>query len=179
MFNNGVIPAISNYKNLDLFLNTEHIYGVILDFHINHLSDIINKMHKNNKKVFVHIDMIHGLANDKYGTEYLCQKLKVDGIISTKPNALLAAKANNCLAIQRIFLIDSTSLKKSIDLVNKIQPDYLEVLPALASKIFTTIESQIDIPVIGGGLIVDKEDIKNCLDNGLVAVTTGKKSLWC
>lgn len=178
MIKQQIIPAISNHKDLEIYLKSKYDYCVIMSFHINHLDDVIAKIHNVGKKVIVHIDLINGLCNDKYGAEYLCQKLKVDGIISTKSNVLLTAKANKCLAIQRIFLIDSTSLSRSIDLVNKIEPDYLEVLPAIASGIISEIIHSVGMPIIGGGLITTQAEIDICLKVGLFAITSSKKELW-
>jgi len=76
-----------------------------------------------------HVDLIHGLKNDDYGTEYICQEFSPFGLISTKANVILKAKQRGVLSIQRMFLIDSHALGQSYRLIEKTQPDYIEVLP--------------------------------------------------
>lgn len=178
MLNQKVIPSICDFKSLDYFLTLDLEYCVIYNFHINHLDTIIKKIKAAEKKVLIHGDMIQGLKSDKAGCEYLCQRLGVDGVLSIKSSVLLTAKNNGCLAIQRIFLIDSSSLEKSLELVERVNPDILEVLPGIAIPAIKLIKKTIDIPMIGGGLITKAEEIEEAYNAGLIGISTGKKELW-
>lgn len=178
MLNQKIIPAICDFKNLDYFLTLNLEYCVVYNFHINHLDTIVKKIKDANKKILIHGDMIQGLKSDKAGCEYLCQRLKVDGVLSIKSSVLMTAKNNGCLAIQRIFLIDSGSLEKSLELVERVKPDILEVLPGIAVPAIKLIKKTIDIPLIGGGLITELEEIEEAYSAGLVGISTGKKELW-
>lgn len=178
MFKQKILPSISNLKMFETFLDSELEYCILQNLHISALHSICRMADKNNKKCLVHIDLIKGIASDEYGAEFLCQVIKVDGLISTYPSVIKVAKKKKKIAIQRIFLIDSLSLEKSINLVIKTQPDYIEMLPGIATAIVESIIKQVDIPLIGGGLIRSKKDVQNCLDSGLVAVTTSRKELW-
>jgi glycerol uptake operon antiterminator len=171
------IPVVPTMKRLEQFLLTDLTICVLQDIHISMLSDIISTLHKHERKALVHIDMINGVASDEYGTEYLCQKLKVDGIISSKSKIIEVTKRNKKIAIQRMFLIDSKSVSRGIEMLMRSKPDLVEVMPAIAFRIIPFINDRLNIPVIGGGLIKTKEDIHNGLLAGCVAFTVSDLAL--
>lgn len=173
-----ILPAISNFKQLKIFLKSKITYCILVDFQLAELEDIVLELKNHNKKVLVHIDLIKGLTPNEFGAIYLIQKLHIDGIISTKHQAILLAKKRNVIAIQRIFLKDSLSLEKSLEVVNKVSPDYLEILPAISNSILTTIIERTKLKVYCGGLIQSVEQINDCLNNGAVGITTSNVDLW-
>lgn len=175
--NQQVYPVISNWKQFERFLNTDITWCILMDFHINFMEELVHQAHTKEKKVIVHMDLLHGIANDAYGAQFMCQKLHVDGIISTKPKVIESAKSNHCIAILRLFLIDTRSLEKGCTLANMLHPDYLEILPAMTIGAVARIRKYSDLAVIGGGLISSCEDIDTCLNSGMVAVTTSNLDL--
>lgn len=175
--NQQVYPVISNWKQFERFLNTDITWCILMDFHINFMEELVHQAHTKEKKVIVHMDLLHGIANDAYGAQFMCQKLHVDGIISTKPKVIESAKSNHCIAILRLFLIDTRSLEKGCTLANTLHPDYLEILPAMTIDAVACIRKYSDLAVIGGGLISSCEDIDTCLNSGMVAVTTSNLDL--
>ena len=42
----------------------------------------------------------------------------------------------------RVFIIDSQALNRSIQLIKKVDPDYVEVLPGIAHKIVENVRKQ-------------------------------------
>ncbi|MGL5977661.1 MAG: glycerol-3-phosphate responsive antiterminator [Erysipelotrichaceae bacterium] len=173
-----IIPAITNMKNFERFLRSSCVIGVILDMHINFLADMVNRAHLAGKQLYVHIDLLKGVSSDEYGVEFLVQSQHVDGILSTKPRVLEAAKKNGVVAIQRVFLIDHQSLQKAMVQVNKTKPDFVEMLPALAPQAIALLQAATSVPVIGGGLLQNKEQIQTILDAGAQAVTTSNHEFW-
>ena len=173
-----ILPALSNFKSIKEFIKSSIEYCILVDFQLAELEDIILELREHNKKVLVHIDLIKGLAANEFGAIFLIQKLHVDGIISTKHQPIVVAKKRKVISIQRIFLKDSLSLDKSITLVNKVRPDYLEIMPAISNSTLSTIISRTNLKVFCGGLIQSREQIDNCLANGAVGVTTSNIELW-
>ena len=176
--NQKILPAISNFKDLKRFLQSDITYCILLEFQLVELEEIISDLKKHHKKVLVHIDLIKGIAANEFGAIYLIQKLRVDGIISTKHPAILMAKKRKVIAIQRIFLKDSLSLEKSLNLVNKVEPDYLEILPGISTSILPTILKLTQVKVFCGGLIQTKDQINECITSGAAGVTTSNADLW-
>lgn len=169
-----LIIAIPTLKEFDKFLNTDFEYCVFLDMHISVLKSAIKTAHEKNKKVFLHMDLIHGLTNDIFGCEYAVQFLKADGVISTKPKVVAKGKDLGIVSILRLFLIDTHSLKKGLKTCEEVSPDYVELLPALACDILPRLKAKHDQNYMCGGLISTKEDVKKCFDRGALAVTISK-----
>lgn len=177
--NQSILPAISNMKHIESFIKSDLEYCILMNCQLETLQTLCNLVHAHGKKCFVHVDLIKGIANDGYGASYLCQVFKLEGLISTHASVIEVAKKHKKIAILRIFLIDTMSLSKSIDMSNKIQPDYIELLPAIAAcQIIAKLQAHTQIPLIGGGLIETSSDIDKCLQLGIQAITTSNTALW-
>jgi len=173
-----ILPAVRQIKDLEKLLHSSYEYIVILDIHIGQLKSVVNLANQHGKKVFLHVDLIHGLQTDAYATEYLCQEFKPYGLLSTKANVILKAKQKGVVAIQRIFLIDSSAMEKSLTLIEKTKPDYIEVLPGALTDIITDVKERTGIPILAGGFIRTIQDVEKALEAGVTAITTSKKELW-
>lgn len=173
-----VIPAISNHQELKAFLQSHLVYGILMNFQLAQLPELVQEMKNRQKKVLIHSELIKGLSSDEYGAIYLIQALKVDGIISSKPKVIEVCKKRKVIGILRFFLKDSISLSQSLEVAQKVNPDYLEVLPALCIDIIPEIKNQVHCDILMGGLIRSKEQIKTCLSAGAIAVTTSNPKFW-
>src|SRR5699024_3000410 len=110
---------------------TKSDWIVLLETHISQIKSLVEYTKRENKKVLIHFDLIRGLKADEYGIDFLIHEVKPDGILSTRGNVIGLAKRNKLLAIQRMFLIDSAALEQNLKLVNRFQPDCIEVLPGI------------------------------------------------
>lgn len=173
-----IIPAISNYQDLKKFLSLPLVYGILMNFQLAQLPELVKLMKDNHKKVLIHSELIKGLSSDEFGAIYLIQTLNVDGIISSKPKVIEICRKRKVIGIFRFFLKDSVSLTQSLDMARKISPHYLEVLPAISTDILPEIIENTNSQILMGGLIRKKEQIRRCLDAGAVAVTTSNTDFW-
>ncbi|TCI56259.1 glycerol-3-phosphate responsive antiterminator [Exiguobacterium sp. SH1S21] len=176
--NQSILPALRDMRDVEIFLESEFAIGVLLEIHISRLDAVFRLLETNGKQVFVHLDLIQGLKADEFATEYICQSYKPYGIISTKGNVILKAKQKQVKTVQRLFLIDSSSLEKSYRLINRTQPDYIEVLPGLVPKYIRLVKEQTGIPVFAGGLITSLDEVEQALAAGATVVTTSDQTLW-
>lgn len=172
------LPALSNFSMIKRFLKTDIIYCILVDFQLAEIKEIIDELKNHGKKVLVHADMIRGLSTDEYGAIYLIQNCRVDGIISIKPKVISVAKKRKVIAMQRIFLKDSLSLKRSLEVVENAQPDCLEILPAISGHLITLIKSKVNCEVFCGGLISTNKQIQDCLESGASGITVSDPTLW-
>ncbi|MVP01646.1 glycerol-3-phosphate responsive antiterminator [Paenibacillus lutrae] len=178
-FNNQkVLPAVRKIKDLEKLLFSPFEYIVLLDCHIGMLKSLVDLAKSHGKKPLLHVDLVEGLKNDEYATEYLCQHIKPTGLISTRASVILKTKENGLLAIQRLFLLDSSALRKSYALLKRTKPDYIEVLPGVMPHIIREVGENTSIPVVAGGLIRTVDDVENALAAGATAVTTSDMNLW-
>lgn len=173
-----ILPALRDMRDLETFVKGPFKVGVLLEVHVARLDAVFQLLAAHDKQVFVHLDLIQGLKADEYATEYVCQTFRPYGIISTKGSVILKAKQKQIKTVQRLFLIDSSSLEKSYRLINRTQPDYIEVLPGLVPKYIRCVKEATNIPVFAGGLISSSEEIEAALEAGATVVTTSDQTLW-
>ncbi|MCP8617635.1 glycerol-3-phosphate responsive antiterminator [Salirhabdus salicampi] len=174
----GILPAVRNMKDFERLLASDHEYLIFLETRIAQLFDLVKYAKKSNKKVLIHTDLVQGLKADEHGLEYLIRKIKPEGVISTRGNIITAAKKHNIIAVQRLFLLDSHALEQNLKIINKVRPDYIEVLPGLMPGLIQEIYEKTNLPIITGGLIRSEVDVQCALDAGAVAVTTSTTDLW-
>ncbi|SDK01978.1 glycerol-3-phosphate responsive antiterminator [Sediminibacillus albus] len=174
----GILPAIRDMKEFEKLLASDYEYVIFLETRLSQLVSLMKYAKRENKKVFVHADLIQGLKTDDAGVEFLIRNLKPDGIISTRGNVISLAKKHRILAVQRLFALDSHALENNIKIINKVKPDYIEVLPGLIPKVIGEIFERTSIPVIAGGLIRTNEDVESAYQGGAKAVTTSRAELW-
>jgi glycerol uptake operon antiterminator len=173
-----ILPAIRKIRDLEKLLQSSFEYIVLLDSHIGQLKHIVDLTKSHDKKLLLHVDLVEGLKNDEHAAEFLCQSIKPAGLISTRASVIGKAKQNGLLAIQRVFLLDSSALEKSYSLLERTQPDFIEVLPGVMPHIIAEVRQRVGIPIFAGGLIRTAEDVENALNAGATAVTTSQAELW-
>ncbi|WP_272495853.1 glycerol-3-phosphate responsive antiterminator [Bacillus pinisoli] len=173
-----VIPAIRRMKDFEKVLKTDHEQIIYLETRLSQVEVIVRYAKQHNKKVFMHADLIQGLKPDEYGLEYLIHNVKVDGLVSTRANVIDFAKKHKVISIQRLFALDSHALERNLKVSQKIQPDYIEVLPGIIPDFIKEISEETKIPVIAGGLIRTEEEVQHALNGGAFAVTTSNRDLW-
>ncbi len=173
-----ILPAAKNMKQFEQMLQSKYEYIVLLDTHIAQLESLMKLAKQHNKKVLLHADLVQGLRSDEYAAQFLCQKIRPAGLISTRTPVVKEAKKKSLIAIQRIFLLDSHALETSYRLLSSVQPDYVEVLPGIIPHVIHEVVNQTKVPILAGGLIRTMEDVKSALDAGAIAVTTSKDTIW-
>jgi len=178
MVNQKIIPAISDFKKLNQFLKSDLQYGILMNFQLAQLEDLIAKMKHNHKKVLIHSELIRGLSSDEYGAIYLIQSLQVDGIISSKPRVIEVCQKRGVLGIYRFFIKDTISLNQSLDIGIRLKPDYVEILPSSCFELVQEIKEKLHCQVLLGGLIRSKHQMEQCFNHGALAVTTSNPDLW-
>ncbi|PGT78746.1 MULTISPECIES: glycerol-3-phosphate responsive antiterminator [Bacillaceae] len=177
--NQQVLPATKSMKDFEQVLSNRNVeFIVMLEVHIAQLDNIMKLAKTYHKKILLHADLIQGLKNDEYSAEFLCQKIKPDGVISTRASVLKTAKKNGILSIQRLFLLDTLAIDTSYSLAQKVQPDFIEVLPGCVPHLIQKVSQETNIPVIAGGLITSHDEVTSVLKAGAHAVTTSRKELW-
>lgn len=176
--NQSVLPAVHKLKEIEEVVASSIEYMVLLGGHIGQLQSTVQFIKQHNKKIFLHADLIDGLKNDEYAADFLCQSIKPTGIISTRANVVMRAKQKGLIAIQRMFLLDSDALERGYRLLEKTQPDFIEVLPGIMPEIIAEVKQHTGIPVIAGGLIRTQAHVNEALGAGATAITTSRKELW-
>ncbi|MFW6288068.1 MAG: glycerol-3-phosphate responsive antiterminator [bacterium] len=174
-----VIAGLRNNNDLKTACDSEVIALFVLYGDIFNLPVIMEEASKSDKLVFLHIDLLEGIGKDRKGIKYLAEKNLCDGIVTTKSNLIRAARKEGLMAIQRLFLLDSAALKSGEYLLENNQPDAVEILPGIAAPYFIDhIHNKLECPVIAGGLITNRQEIRDLIGKGVMAVSTSNQELW-
>ncbi|MFA9379705.1 MAG: glycerol-3-phosphate responsive antiterminator [Acetanaerobacterium sp.] len=173
-----IIPSVVQFEQIKTVLDSSCKRVNLLVGNINNLAEVVHRLHSANKRVFVHIEMIGGIARDKDAVKFLIHTCQADGVIATKTSLILAAKSCGVSCIQRIFAIDTSALKTALKTVQAAQPDEVEVMPGLMPEVIRQFKSSIPYPLIVGGLIKSSEAVSQALQSGADYVSTGHEALW-
>ncbi len=177
--NSPIIAAVKDREEMRAALECDSqiffvLFGTICD-----IDEIVGEIKSAGKTVFVHLDLVEGLAGKDVAVDFLQKVASPDGIISTKPSLLKYAKSRGLLTVQRFFLLDSLA-EANIDRQFAVsRPDMVEILPGLmTSSIGEIARKHPETPVIAGGLIRTKEEVLAALKAGAAAVSSTNRNVW-
>lgn len=179
---NPVIAAIKDDKGLENAIKTDCEIIFILYGDVCTIPGIVQKIKSAGKMAMVHLDLVAGLNNTKeISVDFIKKNTDADGIITTKGNLIGRAKELGLYTVLRYFVIDSMALV-NIEKQDKhgiSQPDVIEILPGIVlPKIIKRVNKASRVPVLAGGLIGDRDDVMNALNNGVLAVSTTNEEVW-
>ena len=175
---NPIIAAVKDDSGLEAALLTECRVIFLLYGNVCSVGGLVDRIKSADKLAMVHIDLVDGLSSKDVAVMFLRQNTRADGVISTKPAIVKAAKEQGLLAIQRFFLIDSLAMANFQKYTEVQAADAIEILPATMPKVIRKITTACRLPIIAGGLISDKEDILLALQNGAAAVSSTNQEVW-
>ncbi|WP_202081346.1 glycerol-3-phosphate responsive antiterminator [Caldalkalibacillus salinus] len=173
-----VIAAIQDPDRIEKAKVSEANVAFLLTGDLLSIKDYVQTLQQANMYVFIHLDFIEGISNDKSAITYVAKEWRPDGIITTKNHLIKTAKEQGLMTIQRIFLLDQTAFNRGIDMIRQCQPDAVEVLPGLMPRVIYELTEMTQTPVIAGGLIREEHEVKEALKAGALAVSVGNPSLW-
>lgn len=176
--NSPIIAAAKDASGLARCLTCESQVVFLLFGDICNIGELIEQVKQSGKLALVHIDLIQGLSAKEIAVDFIKKYTRADGIITTKPPLVKRAKELGLYTVLRLFVIDSLALSSIAKQLQMARPDIIEVLPALMPKVINRICHMVNVPVIAGGLISDKEDIMTMLAAGAVSISTTSQELW-
>lgn len=175
----SVICAVKdNDELLNKALNSNSDNIFLLKANINSLQAVVNKCHQHLKRVFVHIDLAEGIGKDEASIQYIAEVIRPDGIMSTKANIVKLAQEHGLTAIYRVFLIDAQAMDSAKSNIAKYHPDAVEIMPGIAYEAITELKNSTNVPIIAGGFVRTKQNVKQACQSGAVACSTSNTTLW-
>ncbi len=172
-----IIAAVRNERDMEKALQS----GVGMIFYLSPniltMDETVDAVHEAGKKIFLHMDLAEGIGKDKSGIEYVKQK-GVDGIISTRVSIIKAAREAGLFTVQRFFIVDSQSVSTTLEGIKASKPDMIEIMPGIATKVIADLKGKLNIPIIAGGMIESRMEVRDALQSGATAVSTSKRELW-
>ena len=143
------------------------------------LQTVSEKCARASALLFIHADLMKGIAVDEAGTE-VYQRVNVHfRILTTRSYLVRAAKEAGLLTIMRLFCLDTEALQTGIQACGKCQPHAVEVLPGLvAPKILPRLPQGGFPPLIAGGLISTIDEARATLVPGIAGLSSSNRELW-
>ncbi|ACK41460.1 MULTISPECIES: glycerol-3-phosphate responsive antiterminator [Dictyoglomus] len=176
---NPIIAAVREEERLSQALQSKAKVLFLLKTNVLTLPNVVQEIKSHGKLVFIHLDLLEGLAQDKYALRYLGDVVGIDGVITTRANLIQQAKAEDLIAIQRFFVLDSSALATGVKIMQSAEPDMVEILPGIIFiHLGEELRTQIPYPLIAGGLIRTPEEAREILKAGATAVSTTSVTLW-
>ena len=174
---NPVVPAVRGPDSaLEAALAGEHPAIFVLGGDIFKVLARVGSQSRR-PRIYVNVDLVGGIASDASGLRFLSGR--VEGIISTHRHVIEVARASGLVTIQRLFAIDSGAVERGLKLIRRAEPQFVEILPALAyCEIAEQYSQVLSLPVLAGGLLKSQEDIASILKAGAVGVSTSHQGLW-
>jgi glycerol uptake operon antiterminator len=128
--------------------------------------------------VLLHMDLVNGLSNDDSGLRYLATLERLDGIITVRPHLVPVARKLNLLSVLRLFLQDGRAVERGLQVIDRSQPDAVEIMPGVSFLEVSDRFSNLPMPCIAGGLIRTPDVVERILAAGARAVSTTNTALW-
>lgn len=129
------------------------------------------------KLLFVHLDLVEGLAKDAKAVHFLAQYARPDGMLTTKHALIRPIQSEGLLAGQRCFMLDSQSYDIAVKSVAANRPDLVELMPGIMPRVIARFCEETRVPVIAGGLIETREDVEQALTAGAVGISSSRTAL--
>lgn len=149
-----IILAIKEDKDIEFAVKSSAKVIFLLGGNIFELTERLKQLKQSGKSVFLHVDMMEGVSRDAHGIRYLAKQTPIDGIVTTRSNLIQQAKTCELMTVQRLFLIDSSSLNTGVKMLEQAKPDAVEMLPGLIiPRLSAELKKRIKLPIIAGGFI--------------------------
>lgn len=174
----NIIAAVRDENALPACLRSDVKIIFILFGNICNISDIIDQVKKAGKVAMVHLDMVYGLDSKDIAVDFIEKTTDADGIISTKTVQINRARELGMYAIHRFFVLDSRSVKTIHKQCATSQPDCIEILPGLMPSVISKLVKELRVPVIVGGMVTTKEEVRSAIEAGAAAASTTCSGLW-
>lgn len=178
--NSKMIGAVADFKQLEKAMKyKENLACVFILFgNISNLQMIVDQLKEEGVSSYIHIDKVEGLKVDDYAFKFIKNNVGADGIVTTKSGYIKKARNVGLKTVQRSFIVDNRMMDLTIRGLNKVKPDYLEIMPAITSYLIPDIKSKFDINIISGGLVDYPEVFDDALENGASFVSTSNVEMW-
>ncbi|WHX49905.1 glycerol-3-phosphate responsive antiterminator [Paenibacillus woosongensis] len=173
-----IIASITKPEQIEAAVQSQVQRVILMTGDILQMADIMERLQRTDKQVYVHLEMVGGLGRDHSAVHYLAKKFGADGIVSTKSNVIAAARQAGIRSIQRIFAIDTAAVDTAIKVIEQAKPDEVELMPGLMPRIIRELKTVLHQPLIVGGLIRHQAEIESALQHGADYVSVGDMRFW-
>lgn len=171
-----IIAAVKSGDGLQKAIESNSAVIFLLYGTVCNIGSLAEQIRSHGKQVFVHLDLVDGIASRDIAADFIHQNTPANGIISTRQNLIRRGRELGLTTIQRYFVHDSRALENILR--QPCDADFIDILPGTIPKTIRRIAQATRQPLIASGLLADKEDIMNALAAGALAVSATTPELW-
>src|SRR5437764_3028508 len=154
-----VAAAMKSNEDMQVALDSDALLLFLLKGDAFQLAPFVLEAHQRGKGVVVHVDLVSGIGKDRASIQYLHQ-IGIDAIITSRSQLVSAGRAEGLTTIQRLLLVDDSSLETGIKTIARANPDIVEVLPGVIfPEVASVLQQALPGPFIAGGFIRNAADI--------------------
>jgi glycerol uptake operon antiterminator len=173
-----VAAAIKSNEDIQIALDSDVLLLFMLKGDALQLGPFVAQTHQRGKGLVVHVDLVSGIGKDRAGIQYLHQ-MDVDAIITSRSQLVSAGRAEGLTTIQRLLLVDDSSLETGIKTIARANPDIVEVLPGVIfPEVASILQQALPGPFIAGGFIRNAADVARVRAAGGILSSTSTYKLW-
>jgi glycerol uptake operon antiterminator len=178
--NNPCIAALRKPEDIEQALESRVQNIFFMGGNVKEIIHAVRLTKDRNKGAFIHLDLIKGLSStDKESVDFISEYIGADGIVTPKSHLIKEAKRVGLYGILHLFVIDSLALKNGLNLAQSVQPDGIELMPGVITKIIHIFsETLANIPIVASGLIHTKEETIEGLHAGATSLSVSDTALW-
>lgn len=175
----SAIPVVRSNDDFQFALVNATAPSIMVLFgEVSSLPQMLSQAKSRNKRLVLHADYLDGISKDKAGIKFLA-RIGITAIVTTRSQLVKLGKEEGMIVIQRLFLVDSESLKAGIPLLRKSKPDVVEIMPAhTPAAIIHEVMKETGLPILAGGFVNNEDAIFSVLANGVNGVSTSCRELW-
>lgn len=177
----SVIMAIQSTEAMDRALLCHGKILFLVHGNIGSIDHEIEKAKRAGKILFLHLDMIEGMALSSATIDYLKAKHTGDfGIITTKNGVVKECYDEGIPVVKRVFALDSLSVDTIMEQREIIKrADAVEIMPGYVPDVVRRFKDMFpNKPVISGGLLAKESEVTELLEAGSSAISTTSEELW-
>jgi len=169
-------PAVATDEQFDKALLSPAEVLFVLRANGLELGHLVSRAHERGKLVAVHLDLVAGLRSDRAAVGWLARS-GADAVITSHGHLVAAIKNQGMVAIQRLAAHGS-QLAAGLASIARSEPDVIEFLPGVVLPQARHLLPRLGPPMLAGGFVRSRDDVRAILAAGALAVTTGREELW-
>ncbi|NJP38430.1 glycerol-3-phosphate responsive antiterminator [Alkalicoccus luteus] len=129
-------------------------------------------------KLLLHLDSMKGLSKTPEAVSFLAGYIKPDALITSSPQAAVEARRHGITSVLRCFAFDEESIDSSLKLIERANPDYVQVVPGVIPVTIRLMRAKTGLPVLAGGLVRTDADVCRAEKAGATGITSSCPDLW-
>ena len=170
-------PAVTTDEQFDRALLSPSQVLFVLRANGLELGHLVGRAHERGKLVAVHLDLLAGLRSDRGAVGWLARS-GADAVITSHGHLVAAIKNQGMVAIQRLLAAHGSQLAAGLASIARSEPDVIEFLPGVVLPQARHLLPRLGPPMLAGGFVRSRDDVRAILAAGALAVTTGREELW-